>query len=1182
MLNSVVILGDSDFLLHTMDASTGKSNDDTIVEIKDYKALKGAPGLANIDNVNKASGPMQPMKPNVGAQENVSVVPIPDKENSVAISKTSEATLDISGAAQDVTSKPNKKPPDQQFGALQGRLKALQRETLRPTVSAATGASLSSRPTAHDAIAARLESLRNETHRSASTAVAPPVSTINPPPQPAATTAAHPAATIPTAPPSSTSTAPAPPVALTSLLPQHVQFEPAGQMDPSQPVSRLAIQLFEDRAFLELCDRGMHAQLTRTKDGATDETKIKELAGIVKTLRRGMKELQVKTQSFIDASVRHEKEAIQQVEAVKLAGESMSMAAQAELAKARKESAAAAAAHKNALASWQAEIDIHKSEVNRLKRDVERLESERERAREDARRADSSRSTIEAELKEMKKAVGQQVRELQVDKNSTQQALKQMQEVADKERTELREALSTMEARATEAEATCASLNTKADNLALEKSKLEQQLGEVSAWKDQLQKELVTLKEEYAAHQSLHEKAKNDSASLVSEVEGWQSKATALLAELEAERAGRAADVEAAAAAALAAATSAAEAQEELQQAKKQAEEAHKEAIKAHQQAVEVWEAEKATWAAQCADLEANQSAVSARETALSEEKVALQSALEEAQLKMTEVELQLQESIQQLESVKEEYQGKQADFNAMNDTIAQLEEKARAAVIALEEEQDKRVAIIKDVDEKQKQLEKVEAELEALQECTIGGMDAEGDEKEMLTRMLHRITSLEAALVAAEARRREVHNQLVEMKGNIRVFARVRPSPKSIVTCLPDGSSIRVAAEGKEHVFSYDRVFRPKDTQSRIFEEVSDLVQSALDGYKVCLFSYGQTGAGKTHTMQGGRSYESQGIIPRSISKILETVARLREQGWEYVLEASFIEVYNETLRDLLAGGAHGGKISETLSIQHSADGGHTTVVGAVKATIVNDEDAANIIKQAAAARACESTAMNATSSRSHSVFMLYITGRHENSGALLQGSLNLVDLAGSERLNRSQAEGARQKETCAINKSLSALGDIFAALHSKSSHIPYRNSKLTHLLQPCLGGSGKTLMFVNINPEPESGGESLCSLRFAAKVNACETAASKGGGASRNLSSSSIANHDINSSLGGGGGGGVPARKMVTDCGNDDGDGGGGRRASTIPSFGGAGNNNNNNKRKAGIPLPPSGRQLPRPRNQ
>lgn len=126
----------------------------------------------------------------------------------------------------------------------------------------------------------------------------------------------------------------------------------------------------------------------------------------------------------------------------------------------------------------------------------------------------------------------------------------------------------------------------------------------------------------------------------------------------------------------------------------------------------------------------------------------------------------------------------------------------------------------------------------------------------------------------------------------------------------------------------------------------------------------------------------------------------------------------------------------------------------------------------------------MNAHSSRSHSVFTLHLTGTNEAEGVVLKGMLNLCDLAGSERLSRSEATGDRLKETQAINKSLSALGDVFQSLCSKSKHVPYRNSKLTYLLQPCFSGRGKTLMFVNLSPTMTSQDETLCSLRFASKV--------------------------------------------------------------------------------------------------
>ena len=143
-----------------------------------------------------------------------------------------------------------------------------------------------------------------------------------------------------------------------------------------------------------------------------------------------------------------------------------------------------------------------------------------------------------------------------------------------------------------------------------------------------------------------------------------------------------------------------------------------------------------------------------------------------------------------------------------------------------------------------------------------------------------------------------------------------------------------------------------------------------------------------------------------------------------------------------------------------------------------------------AARSRSVASTKMNSQSSRSHSVFMLHLKGYNEDDGAMVNGALNLCDLAGSERLDRSGAgaDAARLKETQSINKSLSCLGDVFNALATGASHVPYRNSKLTYLLQDCLSGDGKALMFVNLSPTTASSSESLCSLRFAQRVNQVE----------------------------------------------------------------------------------------------
>ncbi|ODQ63210.1 kinesin-domain-containing protein [Nadsonia fulvescens var. elongata DSM 6958] len=357
--------------------------------------------------------------------------------------------------------------------------------------------------------------------------------------------------------------------------------------------------------------------------------------------------------------------------------------------------------------------------------------------------------------------------------------------------------------------------------------------------------------------------------------------------------------------------------------------------------------------------------------------------------------------------------------------------------------------------------------------------------------------------LLTEETLRRKLHNQIQDLKGKFRVFCRVRPAHSNAA----DGEKIEVAdivypderADGQEiqiygpssesamgnittkvHPFSFDKVFTPRCDNEEVFLEISQLVQSALDGYNVCIFAYGQTGSGKTHTMSS-----HDGMIPRAVEQIFQTCEGLKEKGWKYMLEGQFLEIYNENINDLLGKPNRSEKINH--EIRHDVKEQKTVVTDLTTATLDSPEKVIAILRQADNNRSVAATKSNERSSRSHSVFILKIQGKNYLTGEQCNGILNLVDLAGSERLSQSQAIGERLKETQAINKSLSCLGDVIYAMSNsrEGAHIPYRNSKLTYLLQYSLSGNSKTLMFVNVSPLKQHANETINSLRFATKVN-------------------------------------------------------------------------------------------------
>ncbi|KAL8691958.1 MAG: hypothetical protein Q9218_002920 [Villophora microphyllina] len=350
--------------------------------------------------------------------------------------------------------------------------------------------------------------------------------------------------------------------------------------------------------------------------------------------------------------------------------------------------------------------------------------------------------------------------------------------------------------------------------------------------------------------------------------------------------------------------------------------------------------------------------------------------------------------------------------------------------------------------------------------------------------------------LQVEETLRRKLHNQVQELKGNIRVFCRVRPQLEadpadgSARINYPDSGSDakEVEVQGpeeknslgkistKNNAFNFDRVFGPGSANADVFGEISQLVQSALDGYNVCIFCYGQTGSGKTYTMSA-----EDGMIPRAVNQIYDTAKSLEEKGWKYTMEGSFIEVYNENLNDLL--GEPGELDKKKHEIRHDMQKCKTTITDIVTVPLDSPNKVETILRRAASNRSVAATKANERSSRSHSVFILKLTGENSTTGEKSEGTLNLVDLAGSERLAQSQATGERLKETQSINKSLSCLGDVIGALGNgkDGGHVPYRNSKLTYLLQFSLGGNSKTLMFVMISPLQAHLGETLTSNRHA-----------------------------------------------------------------------------------------------------
>ncbi|KAG6430239.1 hypothetical protein SASPL_108302 [Salvia splendens] len=299
------------------------------------------------------------------------------------------------------------------------------------------------------------------------------------------------------------------------------------------------------------------------------------------------------------------------------------------------------------------------------------------------------------------------------------------------------------------------------------------------------------------------------------------------------------------------------------------------------------------------------------------------------------------------------------------------------------------------------------------------------------------------------------------------------------------DGQTISVitpAKNGKgKKLFTLNKVFGPSASQEDVFSDTQPLIRSVLDGYNVCIFAYGQTGSGKTYTMTGPQELtpESLGVNYRALSDLF-FISHQRKDSMSYDVFVQMIEIYNEQVRDLL--------VSD--EIRNSSHNG-INVPSANILPVSSTSDVINLMNIGLKNRAVGSTSMNERSICS--CVTVHVQGRNLTSGSITCGSMHLVDLAGSERADKTDAVGDRLKESQHINRSLSALGDVIASLAQKQSHIPYRNSKLTQLLQDSLGGQAKTLMFIHISPEPDALGETVSMLKFAERVSTVELGAAR-----------------------------------------------------------------------------------------
>ncbi|KAJ3056456.1 hypothetical protein HK097_006775 [Rhizophlyctis rosea] len=320
-----------------------------------------------------------------------------------------------------------------------------------------------------------------------------------------------------------------------------------------------------------------------------------------------------------------------------------------------------------------------------------------------------------------------------------------------------------------------------------------------------------------------------------------------------------------------------------------------------------------------------------------------------------------------------------------------------------------------------------------------------------------------------------------------IRVVCRFRPQNSReikeggvpIVAFDDDMTSVKFESKEYPGTFAFDRIFSWESTQEQVFNYAAGAtIEDVMRGYNGTIFAYGQTGSGKTHTMMGDvENEEFRGLTPRLVESIFSTIFNA-PTNLEFTVRVSYMEIYMEKIRDLL------NPANDNLPVHEEKNRG-VYVKGLLEVFVGSVAEVYDVMRRGQSSRSVAYTNMNAESSRSHSIFVLTITQKNLNDGSQRSGKLYLVDLAGSEKVGKTGASGQTLEEAKKINKSLSALGMVINALtDGKSSHVPYRDSKLTRILQESLGGNSRTTLIINASPSSFNEAETLSTLRFGMRA--------------------------------------------------------------------------------------------------